>query len=114
MSRYYEMALRVRGANPDRVDAIQDAAAGEWSFDDWHPLGDPHDPASFFSRGQDNLCGCAGESEFAEGLARAIWKANGGYCEVEVGATYLEALPYETYGFDKEAFEKLVGEGEVP
>ncbi len=32
MSRYYQMALRVRGAN--RVDAIKDAAAEKWSFDD--------------------------------------------------------------------------------
>jgi len=107
MSRYYEMDLCVRRAKPDRVDAIQDAAAEEWSFEDWHVVEYPDNPASFGSSGRDNLCGGEGEEEFAERLAKAIWKANGGYCVVEVRATYLEQVPYETYSFDEEAFAAL-------
>ena len=110
MSRYYEMHLRVYGANPDRVDAIKDAAAGEWPFEDWHAVEYPDNPASFGSSGRDNLCGGEGDKEFAERLARAIWETNGGYCEVEVRATYLENLPCETYSFDEDEYEELVGQ----
>ncbi len=109
MSRHYEMDLCVRRAKPDRVDAIKEAAAEQWSFEDWHAVDDPDNPSSFGSTGRDNLCGGEGEEEFAERLVRAIWKANGGYCEVEVKATYLEALPYEVYSFDEEAFAALTG-----
>ncbi len=41
MSRYYEMALCVRGAKPDRVDAIKEDLEAEWPFDEWEPWGDP-------------------------------------------------------------------------
>lgn len=109
MSRYYEMHLRVHGANPDRVDAVKQAAADEWSFHDWYPLGLPNGPTSFVSSGEDHLCAGVGEEEFTERLARAIWEANGGYCEVEIKAIYLENLPCETYSFDEEAFEELAG-----
>ena len=108
MSRFYEMHLRVYGANPDRVDAIKQAAAEEWPFEDWYPLVHPSDPRSFFSSGQDNLCGGENDNEFATRLARAIWEANGGYCEVEVQATYLENLPCESYSFDEDEYEELV------
>ncbi len=109
MSRYYEMHLRVHGANPDRVDGVKNVAAEEWSFDGWYPLGSPDNPTSFVSSGEGRLCAGVAEEEFAESLARAIWEANGGYCEVEVRATYLENLPCETYSFDEEAFEELAG-----
>jgi len=110
MSRYYEMDLHFHRANPDRVDAIKQAAAEEWPFEDWYALGQPGTPTSFGSSGRDNLCGGESEDEFAERLARAIWKANGSYCEVEVRATYLEDLPYETYSFDEDEYEELVGQ----
>ena len=109
MSRYYEMDLCVHRANPDRVDAVKKAAAEEWPFEDWYSLGYPDTPTSFGSSGRDNLYGGESEKEFAERLVRAIWEANGGYCEVEVRATYLEELPYETYSFDEDEYEKLVG-----
>ena len=35
MSRFYAMHLRVYKANPDRVDAIKQAAGEEWPFEDW-------------------------------------------------------------------------------
>ena len=35
MSRYYNMFVMVIGANPDRFDAVEDAASDEWDFEDW-------------------------------------------------------------------------------
>ena len=52
-----------------------------------------------------NLCGGENEHEFADRLARAIWKANGGYCYVAVRATNLENMPYETYSYDEDDYQ---------
>ncbi len=109
MSRYYEMTVRIRGANPDRVAAVKEAAEFEWPFSEWYSLDDPDDPRNFTSDGQGNLCGGESEEEFAERLVKEIWEANGGYCEVEILATFLENLPYETYTFDEDRYEDLVG-----
>jgi hypothetical protein len=38
----------------------------------------------------------------------AIWRANGGYCEVVVNATYLEDLPYEIHTLDQTDYERLM------
>ncbi len=113
MSRYYEMMLGVRGATPDRVDAIKEGVEAEWPFDEWEPWGDPNDSTSFFAAGRDNLCAGVGEQEFAARLGRVVWEANGGYCEVEVRATYLEELPCETYRFDEGEYEELAGKAAV-
>ena len=112
MSRYFEMMLGVRGANPDCVDAIKQAAEYEWPFEDWEPLRDPNDTTNFYAEGRDNLCAALGEKEFAVRLARAVWEANGAYCDVEVRATYLGELPCETYRFDEDEYEDLVGQEE--
>ncbi len=40
-------------------------------------------------------------------LAMAVFKANGGPCEIEVNATYLEELPYESYRFDRDEYRKM-------
>ena len=44
------------------------------------------------------------EEEFAARVTHAVWKANGGYCEVEVTATYLEELPYTTHELDEDDY----------
>ena len=112
MSRYCEIELHFHRANPDRVDAVKQAAAEEWPFEDWYALGYPDTPTSFGSSARDNLCSGEGEHEFARRLARAIWEANGDYCEVEIRATYLENLPCETYSFDEDEYGELVRQGE--
>ena len=110
MSRYYEMDVHFHRANPDRVDAIKQAAAEEWPFEDWYAVEYPDTPTSFGSNDQDNLCGGESDKEFATRLARAIWEANGGYCEIEILATYLETIPCETYSFDEDEYEELAGQ----
>lgn len=50
------------------------------------------------------------DQEFAERLARAVWTANGGPCEVEVRSTYLEDLPHEDFVLDKADYERIMGQ----
>jgi hypothetical protein len=52
--------------------------------------------------GNGSLCGGQSEDEYAGELAKEIFTANGGPCEVEVCATYLEDLPFERYSFSAE------------
>ena len=103
MSRSYSMHVTIIGANPDRFDAVKDAASDEWDFEDWDEHG-----GTLEASANDQLCAGTTEEEFAEQLAKAIWTANGGPCEVEVIATYLEDLPWETYTFDESDYDRLI------
>ena len=102
MSRSYNMLVRVHDVAPEKVDRVKKAANDEWDFDDWH---EAENILSAYA--DDYLSGGKTEEEFAEQLAKAIWVANGGYCEVEVVATYLENLPCETYSFYENDFQRL-------
>jgi len=103
MSRYYNMFGMIIGADPDRFGEIKAAASAEWGFEDW----DEHN-GTLTASADDKLCGGESEEEFAERLAKAIWTANGGPCEVEVSATYLEELPHEEYSFDESDYEEFI------
>jgi hypothetical protein len=58
---------------------------------------------------QGQLGGGETEEEFADRFAKAVMKANGAPCEVDVCATYMEELPHERFCFDKEDYKRLVG-----
>ncbi len=108
MSRHYEMYVTITGFNPKRKDAIQEAAGLEWDFSDWMVfLAARKDGMT--ACGQSTLTGGETEEEFAERFAKAVMKANGKPCEVEVRATYMEELPNETYTFGKGDYRRLVG-----
>jgi len=48
------------------------------------------------------------EEQFTERLSVAIWRANDGFCEVVVNATYLEELPYEIHSLDQTDYARLI------
>lgn len=104
MSRLYEMYVTVKGYKPKRKDDIEDAAKLEWNFDDWNEY-----KGTMTACGQSTLTGGETEDEFAERFAKAVMEANGGPCEVEVRATYMEDLPNELYTFGKGDYRRLVG-----
>jgi hypothetical protein len=112
MSRYYSIGISVRDANPARALEIKEAAEDEWPFDvdDWQPSGDPDDLTAFEASATGELYAPTTEQEVAHRLIRAIWAANGGYCKVEVSATRLEDMPYETYRLDRDDFERMIAE----
>lgn len=103
MSRYYHMNVTLKDVNLARIEAIKEATELEWDFEDWFN----RDAHCCEASAHGNLCAGETEEEFAERLAKVIWEANGGYCSVEVIATYLEDVPCETYSFDEDAYARL-------
>ena len=97
MARYYGMNLEIRKYDPDRLEAIQDAVTGIWSFTRTELV--PEEQPVIRAYAEDCLCGGETEDEFALRLAAAVWDANAAYCPVEVTATYLEDLPCEIHEF---------------
>jgi hypothetical protein len=110
MSRLYQMDLTVRGYRPEQVEAIIAAANGEWSWGEDGALSESGGELNGWGDG--SLYGGEGEDEFAQRLARAVFIANGGPCEVEVRATYLEELPHEDYTFDGDDYARLTADVE--
>jgi len=99
----YAMAVEIRGFRPEALEAIKAAAGEEWDFGEWYET----DEGMVHSDGDGTLAGGESEEEFAKRLGKAIWRANGAYCEVSVHATYMEDLPYETYSLTEEDYERL-------
>lgn len=108
MSRGYGMVASITGYNPKKRRAIIKAVKKEWPFKSaatFTLAGEP-DQISF-EYAESSLCGGEGEEEFADRLAKAVWKANDGYCEVTVHATYLDEEPLEAHIRDEEDYERL-------
>lgn len=103
MSRYYNMTVAITGAAAERQDEIKAAAEAEWNFDDWSQY-----DGVLTASADGKLCAGETDREFAERLARLIWTANRGPCQVEVKVTYLEDLPYEEFLLDEEDYARLV------
>ena len=102
MSRYYEMTVTVNDMASDRKDAIEEAARTEWDFGGCY-----ESQGGMTLSGDGQLCGGESEDEFAERITKAVWQANGQFCVVEVTATHLENLPYETYQLDRDDYDQL-------
>ena len=107
MSRCYGMSIKITGHDKNKACAIFDAIKKEWEFQDeffQDVPADNNEPNFLSAYGESFLCG--GEEEFTDRVALAVWKANNGYCRVEVTATYLEDLPYETHIRDEDDFDE--------
>ena len=110
MSRYYSMRLRIEGFDSNRTTAIKDAASYEWHFDDddWE---EPANLGNYLECAADDcLCGGESEEEFVDRLSLAVWKANRGFCIVEVTAIFLEAIPSESHSRDQKDYARLMRE----
>jgi hypothetical protein len=108
MSRYYEMEVRIFGANIQRLVAIEQAARHEWPFEaDGIYIDFDHQVLEL--RGEGSLH--ESEDKFAQRLSQAIWAANEGYCKVSINATDLEDIPYNNYELTPADFERLTANG---
>jgi len=103
MSRYYNMVVRIHGFDQQRTDRIKGAACDEWEFDNWN-----FHVGNLTASADGKLCSGETEEAFAERLTKAVWAGNGGYCAVEVHATYLEELPYESHCLDEDDYARLL------
>jgi len=113
MSRNYNMTVIVAGYDPEKATPIREAANEEWSFDDWDEDPPEAQRRQLMGWGDGKLCAGEGEEEFVHRLAKAIWKANGAYCEVEVQSVFLDDLPNEVYFLDEDDYHRLI-EGAPP
>ena len=102
MARFYNMEIDVSGFRKGKRKSIHEAVEKEWPIDSF----DFHDQSALFG-GEGNLCGGESEEEFARRITYAVWKTNGAYCEVNVKATYLEELPFETYSFGEKDYQRF-------
>ena len=107
MSRFYSMQLEVFEHDVAKIDIIQTAAAENWPFEDWTFYAASDDAEGFRSAAEGWLTGGESEEGFVDRLAVAIWRANGQYCRVEVDATYLENMPFESHCRDEDDYERL-------
>jgi hypothetical protein len=118
VSRAYEMTVEIKGYKARNLPKIVRACGEEWDFEEDDFTRERTDPLkrrydSVTATAQGNLYGGEQEAEFAKRLTKAIWKANGGFCLVEVQAVYLEDLPYGTYTYDEDDFMASGGEHEA-
>lgn len=114
MSRAYEMTVEIEDYKARNLPKVVRACRREWDFAPDDFIREKTDPLKrrfdkVIATAQGSLCGGEEEHEFANRLVRAVWKANGGYCYVEVHATFLENLPYESYTFDEDDFKFMTG-----
>jgi len=114
VSRSYEATVTIKDFAPGRLKQITRACRREWDFAQDDFIREKTDPLKrrfdkVIATAQGSLCGGEEEHEFANRLVRAVWKANGGYCYVEVQATCLEELPHETFTYDEDDFTTMKG-----
>ena len=104
------MLVQVREFNPARLNQIEMACSAEWPFeaDEFSVETGTNNTRVLTAKAFGTLCGGESDEEFTDRLAMAIWKANQGYCEVEVQALYLEDLPYEQHVREKEDYQRLM------
>jgi hypothetical protein len=83
------MILRVYGIAEGKSDPILEAIDALWEWDVPYT-----EDGALHAEGVDYLCGSVSEEEFARHLARAIWEANEGFCDVSVLPVYLDEPKY--------------------
>lgn len=105
MSRRYYMRIHIAEPGLDRVGAIEIAVQEEWNVDSVTHV---KETKELYLSGESSLAGGETEEEFADRIAETIWKANGAYCEIEVGAVYLEELPCDYHIRSEEDYKRFV------
>lgn len=118
MSRLYEMQVTISDFHIDKFKDIIKAWDEKWGNQEEADLNIrlPEDIGSAGNekisridlRGEGTLSGGESEEEFVDSLSMAIWKANGGYCGINVIAIYLEDNPYNTYDPSKDDYFRLM------
>ena len=105
MGRNYEANVSIANPRRDRETAIREALRSFGRKSDCFELGGIY----CTERGLDLVAQislfCIGDDDYASSLAACIWKANQGFCEIEVTMIYLDDQPREEYVFDQDEFE---------
>jgi len=126
MSRFYRVQVDVYDYDPAKAAQIRQEAERQWPFeaDDWTFTSADYEyqPTEVFrgkpatgmhNAAEGNLGSAETENHFAERLSMAIWRANGGYCRVELDANYIPSSPDTTLSLNKADYERLTLEKEA-
>lgn len=106
MSRAYSMNVAIGEIAKQELSAVKNALEEEtrmeWEYDTWSTK----EYVKVSCQGDGNLCGGEQEEHFAKRVVVAIWKANGGFCKVDVSLTPLDNS--EVYPFDEADYKKIM------
>lgn len=105
MPIYYRVSINISEYNPAKEEAIEVAAREHWEFNNWGYWGDV-----MSADGEGDMW--FSEEEFSEKVTKAIWKANGAFCRVQVATTCLEDLPTESYLFDEDIYQEFLNDNQ--
>ncbi len=114
MSLSYRMQVAVEEFSHGRKEALIEAIRQEWDPDslppeEYGPSGD-----EILLSGTNALYGGEGAGGFAARAARAIWRANGGYCSICVDAQPDDGEPCDTIELSRDDYDMLKDEGGSP
>lgn len=108
MSQTYNMTLIVCGYVSEKVEAIRDEVNGEWEFDSWDKIKRSGEQSQLLGSGVGQLCGGETEQEFVDRMAKAIWRANGAFCEIEIQTVHLDDHLHDCHLVDQEDYERII------
>jgi hypothetical protein len=124
MSRFYEVTIKVERIPVFKAAKVLAACQEEWTVEDDIQWCDAR--GSFLEQedierltrnsrrlvtlqctGQDNLCGGVSEKELSDRIAQAVWQACGSFVPVTVWTTNPDALPTDSYVYDRQVFRLM-------
>jgi len=109
MSAWFKLQLTIDCSEAKKNDVI-DAAQSLWDFSDVQKSDmSVNGIGRVYMSGEDK----SSHSNFdtlLQDIVRAVWKANGEYCEVDAQSLYLEEPPWEEHPFDEEDYDDFIKE----
>lgn len=105
MSRCYRVILDITNVPETKVDPVLESIEEEWEWDEDGYEQVTDGKADIHRQGVSYLGGGTSEEEFAKSLALSIWRANEGYCHIDVAAFSLDDPSY-SHCFDEEEWRQ--------
>ena len=114
MGYYGGLLIQIEDARADRQQAIMDGLA-KWADKDGWNVGHVIDGHIFLEYDKDqgfdeNCWDALWDGEGRDAIARAVWKANGEACRVNVLARDFVECPYKQSAYDADAYEEMMGQ----
>ena len=95
------LTLNVYDFDPERGDAVVNAALAYWKFVSWDGSDD-----CMRGIGEDFVDANVTDRQIADELAAAIWQANGAYCRITVAVVRLDDPP--AFEFEREDYDSIM------
>ena len=99
---HFGISLTITHFDRRRIDAIKTAIEPQIDFDEFR-----ESDGELYIYGEAALSLGREEDEYASGIARTVFDANGSTCDIKIVIAYLEEVPTETFSFGREDYWKL-------